>query len=99
MNKNEFGQTIRANIGEDVSSLTTYKMILEPELGNSVEKNATLGTSNIVVNDETFLANQYVEYVVESEVLDRIGQWRKKGKATSPTQEISGNYQRFTVLA
>ena len=99
MNVNEFGQIIRANIGEDVSSLTSYKMILEPELGDSVEKPATLGTVNIVENDETFIANQYLEYVVESEVLDRKGQWRKKAKATSSTQEISGNYQRFTVLA
>jgi len=99
MNVNEFGQTIRANIGEDVSGLTTYTMILEPELGESVEKTATLGAVNIVEGDETFLANQYLNYVVESEVLDRAGQWRKKGKATSPTQEISGNYQRFTVLA
>jgi len=99
MNVNEFGQTIRANIGEDVSSLTSYKMILEPELGVEVEKDATLGTVNIVVGDETFIANRYVEYVVEEKVLDRKGQWRKKGKATSATQEISGNYQRFTVLA
>ena len=98
MNVNEFGQTIRANIGEDVSSLTTYKMLLEPELGKGLEKIATLGTSNVVEGDETFIANEYIEYVVESEVLDRQGQWRKKGVATSPTQEISGNYQRFTVL-
>jgi len=98
MNVNEFGQTIRANIGEDVSSLTDYKMILEPELGKRVEKVATIGVVNVVEGDETFLANQYLEYVVESEVLDRSGQWRKKGKATSSTQEISGNYARFTVL-
>jgi len=99
MNVNEFGQTIRANIGQDVSSLTTYKMILEAETGKCIEKDATLGTVDVVEGDETFLANQYLEYVVESEVLDRVGQWRKKAKATSATQEISGNYQRFTVLA
>jgi len=99
MNINEFGQTIRADIGEDVSSLTTYKMILEPELGDSVEKPATLGVVNVTDDDSILIANEYVEYVVESEVLDKQGQWRKKGMATSATQEISGNYQRFTVLA
>ena len=99
MNVDEFGQTIRANIGEDVSSLTTYKMILEPELGKSEEKIATLGTVNVVEGDETFLANQYLEYVVEKDVFHKAGQWRKKGKASTPNQEVSGNYSRFTVLA
>jgi len=74
-------------------------MILEPELGKSEEKIATLGTVNVVEGDETYLANNYLEYVVEENVFHKSGQWRKKGIATTPNQEISGNYERFTVLA
>jgi len=98
MNKNEFGQTIRANFGEDVSLANSFKMILEPEQGILVEKNAILGTVNIVDGDQDFLANEYVEYTIEAEVLNRSGQWRKRGKATFSNKETLGNFARFTVL-
>ena len=97
---NEFGQTLHANLGEDVSAATSYAMILQPELGVLVEKVATLGTVNLVVGDETFLANEYVSYVVEPNVLDKPGAWRIKGKAPfSSTVEKVGNFRRITVLA
>lgn len=99
MNIDEFGQTLRANIDTDVSSATSYKMILEPEKGEEIEKVAILGTVNIVENDQTFIANEYIEYILESDVIKFIGQWRKKGIAViSSTEEKAGNYARFTVL-
>ena len=99
MNKGEYGQTIRANLGEDISSATEYKIILEPQSGDKLEKTATLGTSNVTEGDETYLANEYVEYVIESGVLDYSGLWRVKGEATiSGTSKKIGNYKRFTVL-
>ncbi len=99
MNKGEFGQVIRANLNQDISSANSYKMVLQPQEGDSVEKTATLGASNITVGDESWLANEYVEYTVESGILDFTGQWRRKGKATFSNKEIIGNYSRFTVLA
>jgi len=99
MNINEYGQIIRANIGKDVSSANSYKINLEPIIGEIVEKPATLGVVNIVEGDETWLANQYVEYVVEEGVLSYAGQWRKRGKAQSTSSNANGNYSYFTVLA
>jgi len=98
MNKDEFGQTIRANLNEDISSANSYQLSLEPQAGAIINKTATIGTVNITEGDEKWLANQYVEYVVEDGVLDKAGQWRKKGKAIFSTKEVLGNYSRFTVL-
>lgn len=99
MNIDNFGQTLRANIGSDVSSASSYQMVLEPEKGNEIGKTATLGTVNIVEGDQTFIANEYIEYILEPNVIKFIGQWRKKGIAViSSTQETAGNFARFTVL-
>jgi len=99
MNINDFGQTLRANIGANVSSATAYQMILEPEKGKEIEKTATLGTVNVVEGDQTFIANEYIEYILEADVIKFIGQWRKKGIAViSGTQQTAGNFARFTVL-
>ena len=98
LNKNEFGQTLRANLGEDISNATSYKMILQPQLGETLEKTATLGTVNIVVDDKTYLANEYVEYTTIDGDLDYAGTWRLKGIAKSTGSDIIGDYRKFTVL-
>ena len=98
LTKNEFGQTLRANLGEDISNATSYKMILQPQLGETLEKTATLGTVNIVVDDETYLADQYVEYTTIVDDLDYTGTWRLKGIAVYSTSETIGDYRKFTVL-
>ena len=99
INKDEYGQTLRVNFGEDVSAATAYNFIIEPKFGDKLEKTGTLGTSNVEVGDETYLANEYIEYITEDGDIDQAGQWRMKAEATmSSTEKLSTDYQLFTVL-
>ena len=98
LNKGEFGQVLRADLGEDISTAISYEMILQPQLGETLEKVSTLGTVNIVVDDQTFLANQYIEYTTIEDDLTYAGTWRLKGKAKFANSEVIGDYRKFTVL-
>lgn len=115
-NKNEYGQVIRVNLNQDVSTNTSLEVIIQPELGHS--KNAhrdtdkprgavvvanpdvTVGTTTITVGDETYSANEYLEYTIKPDDLSKSGTWRAKGAADiSSTNRVVGDYKRFTVLA
>jgi len=103
LNKNEYGQTIYADLGQDVSTATAFNFILEPQVGIKLEKSASdgvaLGASNITVDDTNLLANQYITYVIKEDDLSKSGLWRTKGEATlSATNKIVGDYKRITVL-
>ncbi len=86
LNKSEFGQVVRVNMLEDISTATDLKLSLEPRLGTKLEKTASngvvVGTIDIVEDDETYLANQYLAYTIKEGDLDYIGQWRIKGEVT-----------------
>ena len=114
-NKFEYGQVIRANLKQDVSTNTGLEMIIQPELGRSVNSNTlslkplgavvvnnpdvTVGTIDVVVGDETYLANEYLEYTIKANDLSKPGIWRVKGAADiTPTDRVVGDYSRFTVL-
>lgn len=101
LNKNEVGQPIRINLGEDIS-LSTPTLILEPKLG--IRKEITAGVSvpavNVTVDGQILLANEYVEYFTKEDDLDFTGQWRFKAKLDfSPTDIRQTDFQRFSVLA
>jgi hypothetical protein len=115
-NKFEYGQVIRANLKQDVSTNTGLEMIIQPELGSS--KNAsrlnnenprgaviannpdvTVGTVDVVVGDETYLSNEYLEYTIKENDLSKSGIWRVKGLADiTTTNRVTGDYVRFSVL-
>ena len=102
-NQGEFGQTLRAAIGQDVSSNIGLTFTIEPQAGKKLERDqsegVTLGTVDVTEGDTLYLANEYLEYVVQDGDLHTSGRWRKKAAAKmSQTQETIGNYERFTVL-
>ena len=91
-NKFEYGQVIRANLREDVSTNTGLEIVLQPELGASKNANrvgntqplgaviannpdVTEGTVDVAVDDETYLANQYLEYTIKENDLSKSGVW------------------------
>ena len=99
INKDEDGQTLRVNFSEDISAASDYLFIIEPKFGDKLEKTGVLGTANVDVGDETYLANEYIEYVTEDGDIDQSGQWRMKGEATmSSTEKLITDYVQFTVL-
>ena len=103
LNKSEYGQVVRVNLFEDVSTATDLTFVLQPKVGESLERTASngvaIGTSNVDVGDETYLANQYLEYTILDGDLTYAGQWRIKGKAKlSATKEVISDYKRITVM-
>ena len=59
----------------------------------------TVGTVDIVVGDETYSANEYLEYTIKANDLSRPGIWRLRGTAViSSTSKLIGDFVRFTVL-
>lgn len=100
INKNEYGQTVRVNFGQDISAATSYNFILEPQIGDKQEKStAVAGTVNVVVGDETYIADQYIEYTLADGDIDQDGLWRLKGEATiSATNKIISDYKTISVL-
>ena len=116
MNQYEYGQVLYANLGQDVSAATAYEFILQPKHGiptngnskgnqplNSIVRtgtDVTVGNSNVEVGDETYLANQYIQYTIKENDLDIVGRWRIKGTATiSATNKLIGDFRSITVLA
>lgn len=114
LNQFEYGQVLRANMGEDVSTNIGLTFILQPKAGtpdsanNSTDqpRNAiirttgvTVGTVDVFDGDTKLLANEYLEYTVQQGDFDIAGQWRIKGEAKiSSTKKVSGNFKLITVL-
>lgn len=103
LNKNEYGDVIYVDLGEDVSTATELTFVLEPQIGDIQEKaiadGVSVGTANVDVDDKTLLANQYLQYTVKENDLDYAGLWRKKGKAKlSSANLVVGDYSQFSVL-
>jgi len=94
-NVKSYGEKIRVNFNTDISSASTYSMIIEPESGDEQALTPTLGTSNVTVGDETLVANQYVEYTTtENQFLDFIGRYRVKAAYDA----IWSDYILFRVM-
>jgi hypothetical protein len=106
-NIDAYGGTLRVNFGEDISSATAFTMEIQPQVGDKQSLTPTLGTSDVWVGDEKYLANQYVEYTITANQFktgqdangEEIGQvWRKKATATiSSTDVRATQYSQFRV--
>ena len=104
LNKGEYGQLVYANLGEDVSSGTDLKIVLEPQVGKVLNRLAgdgvAVGTVNVTVGDVIFLANQYLQYTILSGDLNYVGNWRLKGEVNlSSTNKVVSDYRQFEVRA
>jgi hypothetical protein len=99
-NRDEYGSILRVNLGVDLGGRRIIKKILQPERGEKGEytANVAVGTSNIVVDDSEFLANQYLEYTIQPDDLDKEGLWRARGSSIVSGELIKSDYVRFTVL-
>ena len=104
LNENEFGAIINVNMGQDVSTNIGLEMVLEPEIGDekvfNQSEGVTVGSVNIQDGDQTFLANEYLQYTLKDGDLDFVGTWRKRGRVKlTTTNELVSNFVLFQVLA
>ena len=97
-NQDASGQKIRVNFYEDISSATAFTMELEPQNGDKLEKVPTLGTVDVVVGDEKFLANQYVEHTTEASEFTKVGLWRVKATATLASSVLATDWVKFRIM-
>jgi len=103
LNQSEYGQVLRVNFGQDVSSATDLSFTIQPKYGSSIEKTqlsgVSVGTSNTEVGDKTYLANEFIQYTIEPTNLNFSGEFRMKGKAKlSATNELVSDYEYVQVL-
>jgi hypothetical protein len=75
-------------------------MTIEPEKGEKqLVTPVLLGTANVDVGNQTFLANQYVVYTTEAEQFKNTGRWRAKATATISSSDIRAtDYILFRVM-
>jgi hypothetical protein len=99
-NVDEYGSILRVNLGTDISTGTNLKVYIQPLRGDKKEftTNVAVGTSNTNVDDQTFLANEFLEYTIQEDDLDQEGQWRARGEALVSGELIKSDYVKFTVL-
>lgn len=99
-NDGEYGSVLRVNLGTDISAGTSLTLYLQPRRGEEKEftTNLVVGSSNVTVDDQSFLANQYLEYTLQDGDLDEAGQWRARGSAIVSGELIKSDYVKFTVL-
>jgi hypothetical protein len=99
-NNGEYGQKIYANFGESITGGTSLQLSLMPAYGSEklITSGVTIGASNITVDDEDWIANQYLEYTIANGDLDKAGQWRVQGQALVSGVLKKSDYKQFTVL-
>ncbi len=99
-NREEYGSKIRVNLGTDISAGTELTFFMEPKRGDEKEftNNLIVGTSNVDVDDQTFIANEYLEYTLQVDDIDKDGLWRVRGSAIVSGELIKSDYVLITVL-
>lgn len=100
LNYNEIGQTIRINIGSDITE-STPTLILLPQVGDKKEitSGVTIPTDDVTENGDTYYAGQYIEYTTQDGDLDYTGRWKKKAVIEySLTNIEQTDYINFRVL-
>ena len=100
-NLNEVGVTIRVNVGSDISA-SVPTLMMQPEIGliKVITTGVTIPNSTVTVDNETFTANEYIEYSTIDGDLDYVGRWRKKAKLDFSSTDIQQtDYEKFRVLA
>lgn len=97
MNSGEYGQVLRFNVKEDISSATTLEVILrDPEREESTVT-ATLGVLEVTTDIGTFSANEYVEYTLQDGDIDDDGWWFARAVITFADKKLKSDWQQFRV--
>lgn len=106
MNADEFGNILRLNVNEDISSNTNILELTSPDPVHT-KKNITVadglsvGTQDVITpNDGTFKADEYVAYTLQQGDIFIPGEWRARlfsENAGDATGKTTKNDIFFTV--
>lgn len=90
--------TIQPEVGASMNATANG---FDIPVGAIIVKNplVTVGVVDVEVGDETFLANEYLEYTIQPNDLSKSGIWRVKGSVDiSSNNRAVSDFVRFTVL-
>jgi len=99
MNVGEYGNLLRFNVKEDISSYTELSLEFIDPCQNTLVTVPVIGTSQVVTDAGTFDANEYVEYTFASTDIDVAGWWKVRVAVTFAAKLLKTDYTRFEVLA
>lgn len=90
---NDYGWTgrlrlVQDKVVQDVSSYTTRQFIFKPPTGSVKVKTATFDTDGV---------NGVLKYVVESGVIDQVGEWKVQARIAKSGAEITSDEIAFMV--
>jgi hypothetical protein len=99
LNKGEYGQKVYVNMGQDVSTSTENTFILQPQIGEKLTRTGVVGSTNITVDDQDLIADEYLEYTIQSGDLTYAGTWRMKGECLlTSTNKLISDYTILEVM-
>lgn len=102
----EFGQKLRFNVKEDISSSTVSLVFAAPntpEVTKTVLDGVVVPATDLQVTEagsvKTYFANQYVEYAIEDGLISKVGKWRVRLISETIAQKKITEYVNFEVVA
>jgi len=99
INLGEYGQKVYANMRQDVSSAINAYIYLEPQIGETKKVQAVIGDTNITVDDQNLIANEYLEYTLKEGDIAYQGTWRVVGECLlTSTHNVKSDYSTLEVL-
>lgn len=95
MNKTEYGNYIRVNVSEDISSAVNVLTLTSPKACYKVltiteADGLAVGVVNVLVDTVTFQAGEYVEYKIKDGDIDTAGEWTAR---LASTNAIAGTHK------
>lgn len=102
----EYGQNIRFNVKEDLTLYTDVTLTFTAPNSPSIIKGSldgvTIADQEITVLEygvtKRYLANQYVDYIVEDGLFNKAGQWRIRLTASAPALKKITQYVTVDVV-
>ena len=97
-----YGVQLRFGVGFDMSAFTGLELTFtKPNNTTLVVTNpaVALGTTDVLTEVGTFLANQYVTYTFTAGQLDQAGNWHVRLKYNDATKQLFSKRGRFTICA
>lgn len=98
----EYGRTIFLDLGLDVAAASAFSIIFTKPDGAEVTKINTDGveignTDEVDDCGKTLLANTYLKYKIESDLLDVAGTWKLRSDVTLGDKRLIGDLDQFKV--
>ena len=80
MNVGEYGNVLRVNLNEDISTRDNILELISPvptvkKISITSLEGLSVGTENITVGEEVYLANHYLKYTIQPEDIFISGEW------------------------